>query len=157
MIFLAEGETMNVHTILFPTDFSELSLEALPLAASLAKGRGATLLILHVAEPIAVAAGESYYGLREPDRDELLERLQQIKPPDPAVPHAHEVESGDAAAAIMRVAEREGCELIVMATHGRRGLTRLLMGSVAEQVIRGAPCPVLTVKHPVPVLEPALA
>jgi nucleotide-binding universal stress UspA family protein len=148
---------MNVHKILFPTDFSELSLEALPMAASLAKGSGATLLILHVGEPFAVAAGEAFYSLREPDREELLERLQQIEPPDPAMPHAYEVETGDPAAAILRVAQREACDLIVMATHGRRGLTRLLMGSVAEEVIRKSPCPVLTVKHSVRVPEPALA
>jgi nucleotide-binding universal stress UspA family protein len=70
---------------------------------------------------------------------------------------------GDPAQVIVQFARERGCSLIVMGTHGRTGLERLLMGSVAEQVVRKAPCPVLTVKTPVPELaavpaqEPELA
>jgi nucleotide-binding universal stress UspA family protein len=56
--------------------------------------------------------------------------------------------AGDPAEAIIRLAQTEDVDMIVMGTHGRRGLTRLLMGSVAEAVVRAAPCPVLTVKQP---------
>jgi len=62
---------------------------------------------------------------------------------------------GDVATEILRLAQETGSDLIVMGTHGRTGLARLLMGSVAEQVVRKAPCPVLTVKTPFPA-APAL-
>jgi nucleotide-binding universal stress UspA family protein len=65
------------------------------------------------------------------------------------------VEEGDAATQIIRVAEETGCGLIVMGTHGRTALGRLLLGSVAGQVLRKAPCPVLTVKTPLPETSPA--
>jgi nucleotide-binding universal stress UspA family protein len=64
------------------------------------------------------------------------------------------VEEGDAAKGIVNAAQATQCDLIVMGTHGRTGLSRLLMGSVAEKVLRSAPCPVLTVKVPLPE-EPA--
>src|SRR5262249_33247405 len=60
----------------------------------------------------------------------------------------HRLAEGDAAAEILRVARETNCDLVVMGTHGRKGLGRLLMGSVAEQVVRKAPCPVLTLKTP---------
>jgi len=74
-------------------------------------------------------------------------------------PHANvrmerRLEQGDATTEILRVAREESADLIVMGTHGRTGLGRLLMGSVAEQVMRRAPCPVLTVKSPVPETAP---
>ena len=69
--------------------------------------------------------------------------------PDSNVPVERRLLAGDPADAIIRLAESEHIDLIVMGTHGRRGLSRLLMGSVAESVVRVAPCPVLTVKQPV--------
>jgi len=62
----------------------------------------------------------------------------------------HKLLVGDPASAIVEAAEEENVDLIVLGTHGRTGLTRLLMGSVAENVVRKAKCPVLTVKHPSP-------
>jgi universal stress protein A len=82
------------------------------------------------------------------EREELMEQLQAILPSDPVVQVEHRFEEGDPVAGILDVAGELSCELIVMGTHGRTGLGRVLMGSVAEQVMRKAPCPVLTVRTP---------
>jgi nucleotide-binding universal stress UspA family protein len=140
---------MNAKNILFPTDFSHASDEVLPHATSLARDSGATLIILHVEEPpLAYGGGELYYGIPEPNTEALKKMLEKIKPADPKVPFVHRMVTGDPATEIVRVAEEEGVDLIVMSTHGRSGLTRVLMGSVAELVVRRAPCPVLTFKQP---------
>jgi universal stress protein A len=146
---------MQARKILFPTDFSEISAEALEMASTLAHDTGATLLMLHVGESTPIAAGESYYGLAEPDVDALLAQLKQLQPTDPSVHCEYRVETGDPIAAILHVAKQEACDMIVMATHGRQGLSRFFMGSIAEEVVRRASCPVLTVKHHVE--EPAMA
>ena len=139
---------MHAHKILFPTDFSPASEDALRWATSLARDSGATMLIAHVEEPpMAYGGGEIYYPVEE-NRDELRKSLVQVVPTDHAVPFEHILLVGDPAHAIAETAEKEDCDLIVMGTHGRTGLTRLLMGSVAESVVRRAKCPVLTVKHP---------
>ena len=138
---------MNARKILFPTDFSTLGEAALDLATSLARDRDAKLLIVHVEEPpMAYGGGEMYYGIEEPDRQELMRMLSQVLPTDPAVGYEHRMVLGSPATAIVHLAEKEGVEMIVMPTHGRTGLLRMLMGSVAEEVVRKAKCPVLTVK-----------
>jgi nucleotide-binding universal stress UspA family protein len=138
---------MNAHKILFPTDFSVLAKTALEMATSLAKQRGAKLMIVHVEEPpIAYGGGELYYGVAEPDRQELKKMLSEVLPTDPAVGYEHRLLIGAPASAIVQLAESENADMIVMPTHGRTGLMRLLMGSVAEEVVRKAQCPVLTVK-----------
>jgi nucleotide-binding universal stress UspA family protein len=117
------------------------------MATSLARDRGAVLVIVHVEEPpLAYGGGELYYGIQEPDQAELKRMLHAVVPADPAVPCEHHLLIGSPASAIVHLAEREGVETIVMPTHGRTGLMRVLMGSVAEEVVRKAKCPVLTVK-----------
>jgi nucleotide-binding universal stress UspA family protein len=74
--------------------------------------------------------------------------LSNLLPTDPAVPYEHRMLTGTPANEIARLAQQEQAELIVMGSHGRGGLARLLVGSVAEIVMRKAPCPVLIVKHP---------
>ena len=138
---------MNTPKILFPTDFSTAGQTALELATSLARDRGAQLLIVHVEEPpLAYGGGELYYGIDQPDRLELEKMLGEVVPTDPAVGHEHRLVIGSPATAIVFLAEKENAEMIVMPTHGRTGLLRALMGSVAEEVVRKAKCPVLTVK-----------
>jgi universal stress protein A len=140
---------MKAKKILFPTDFSHASDAGLPQAASLARDMGATLVILHVEEPpLAYGGGELYYGIPEPNTEALNQMLAKVKPADPNVPYVHRMVTGDPATEIVRVAQEEGVDLIVLGTHGRTGLTRLLMGSVAENVVRRAPCPVLTYRDP---------
>lgn len=138
---------MKTPKILFPTDFSTAGTTALELATSLARDRGARLLIVHVEEPpLAYGGGELYYGMEQPDRQELEKMLAEVVPTDPTVGHEHLLMIGSPATAIVQLAEKENAEMIVMPTHGRTGLLRVLMGSVAEEVVRKAKCPVLTVK-----------
>jgi nucleotide-binding universal stress UspA family protein len=130
--------------ILFPTDFSTASDAVLPHAEVLAKQKSASLLILHVEEPpLAYGGGELYYGLPEPSSERILKMLEDLKPSDPSIPCTHRLTMGDPAGEIVRIAAEEGAEMIVLGTHGRSGMTRMLMGSVAEAVVRRAPCPVL--------------
>ena len=143
---------MKANKILVPVDFSEGSDAALDWATVLARDTGATLLLVHVeAIPSTTGGGEYIYAIPEPPTAELAERLEKMVPSDPSVPVIHRMLTGDPATSILRTANAEDVDLIVMGTHGRRGLTRLLMGSVAEEVVRKAKCPVLTVKQPAPV------
>ena len=138
---------MNGQKILYPTDFSSPGRTALEMATCLARDKGATLLIVHVEEPpTAYGGGELYYGVEEPDLEELQRMLSEVVPTDPAVKYEHRLVMGSPATAIVELAEKEGVSMIVMPTHGRTGVMRLLMGSVAEEVVRKAKCPVLTVK-----------
>jgi nucleotide-binding universal stress UspA family protein len=144
---------LTLRTILHPTDFSEHSDNAFRLACSLARDYGARLLVLHVLErPLLTYTGVMTAPPPPPPTEEqrqsVREQLHRIKPPDPALGVEHLLEEGDPATAILQVAQERPCELIVMGSHGRTGLGRLLMGSVAEQVVRKASCPVLTVKIP---------
>lgn len=143
---------MKGKTILFPTDFSDSSKAALEHATSLARDSGSSLLIVHVYDPAVVIADTGFagYPLAGGEDAEVQARsmLEAVVPSDPAVPHAHRLLSGKPAEQIVDVAHQETVELIVMGSHGRRGLPRLLMGSVAEEVVRRAACPVLTVKQP---------
>ena len=140
---------MSARKILFPTDFSHIGDAALQMATSIARGTGASLLIAHIEEaPTVYAGGDFYYGIPDPPTEELQRMLEQVKPTDPSVQYEHRMLSGDPANAIVRLADEEHVDMIVMGTHGRTGLARLLMGSVAEAVVRRANCPVLTYKHP---------
>ena len=135
---------MAAKTILFPTDFSTASDAALVHAEALARASDAKLLIVHVEEPpLAYGGGELYYGLPEPNSERIQAMLEAVKPADPAVPFRHRLAMGDPAGEIIKAAGEEEAEMIVMGTHGRTGLFRALMGSVAEAVVRRAPCPVL--------------
>jgi universal stress protein A len=140
---------MPQPTILFATDFSHSSDAALPQAAALALQKGARLLIVHVEEPpLAYGGGELYYGCPEPDTTRIRTMLEAVKPSDPEVAYEQRLAMGDPAAEICRIAADEGAEMIVIGTHGRSGLFRLLMGSVAEAILRRAPCPVLVYREP---------
>jgi nucleotide-binding universal stress UspA family protein len=142
---------LPVHTILHPTDFSEQSGHAFEPAGALARDYGARLIVLHVAEPPFLIHGET---LLPPDPEilsgEAKAQLDRLEVPVANVRAERRLKEGDPAAEILRAAREALADLIVMGTHGRTGLVRLLMGSVAEQVVRKAPCPVLTVKTPFP-------
>ena len=138
---------MNTRKILYPTDFSTTGQTAMEMATSLARDSGATLVIMHVEEPpMAYGGGEFYYGMEEPNREELRRMLAEVGPTDPNVPCERRLMIGTPATAIVELAQSDNVDMIVMATHGRTGLSRVLMGSVAEEVVRKAHCPVLTVK-----------
>jgi nucleotide-binding universal stress UspA family protein len=140
---------LAIHRILYPTDFSDLSRPALDLACSLARDFKAELVILHVSPPPVAGVVEGMViplptGVLEAAR----ERLEQIRPTDPAVAVVYRLEVGHEVREIVRVADEVKADLIVMGTHGRSGLSRLVVGSVAEGVMRKATCPVLTLKTP---------
>jgi nucleotide-binding universal stress UspA family protein len=133
--------------ILFPVDFSAGAKQALELAVSLARDLQGELVLLHVEEPpLAYGGGEMYYGLIEPNREHLVKMLDEVVVSDPKLAVQRHVVMGSPASGIVSFAEQYDIDYIVMPTHGRTGLSRLLMGSVAEEVVRKAPCPVLTVK-----------
>lgn len=138
------------QTILLPTDFSGPSQTAADLASSLALEGKCRLVVLHVAE----STGVPLYGAFGPSSavsatipDSLKRQLENY--PVQAAQIERRMEEGNPSAIILRVAEEIKPDLIVLGSHGRTGLKRLLMGSVAETVLRKAPCPVLIVKTPV--------
>jgi nucleotide-binding universal stress UspA family protein len=142
---------LPIRTILHPTDFSEQSEGALELASVLARDCNARLIVVHVNPPQQVAVGE--FGLTPPqpvdEADELRDRLFGIQPRDKTIPLEHFFLNGDPARQIVKLAGESNCDLIVMGTHGRSGVGRVFLGSVAEEVMRNAPCPVVTLKHPI--------
>jgi len=138
----------GIHTILHPTDFSDSSRSAFETACALARDYQATLLVLHVMEPsVSPLAGSSIPDpMRSIEGQHLTVDLPWPIPSDPRIRLDHRLAEGDSALEILRLAERQRCDMIVMGTHGKTGVARLLTGSVAEEVLRKAPCPVLVVK-----------
>jgi nucleotide-binding universal stress UspA family protein len=146
---------MEIKTILFPTDFSEGSANALKYAVDMSKKYGAKLYVIHVIYDIAKASGwyvphtsvdQMYKDIEASAKKELerfgVEELEGIKNIERSVitgvPHEE----------IVNFANKNKIDLIIIATHGRKGIDRLLFGSTASQVVRFAPCPVLTVRLP---------
>lgn len=144
---------MNIKNILFPTDFSTYNSAALEYASRLAAESGARLHVVHVNDTrdLGLAMGEASYVYAEKweeERREAEKRLKKVAPTVPTVECEHQSLLGTPDAEIVAYAADHGIDLIVMASHGRSGLPRLLMGSVAEGVLRKARCPVLIVKQP---------
>lgn len=143
---------MEIKKILFPTDFSEFNDAALEFASRLAAESGATLYIMHAddMEQITAVMLDTGYPFPGDDetRRELHQKLDKVVPTVPSVKCEHCYLRGTATGEIVGFAEKQGIDLIVMSSHGRTGLRRLLMGSTAENVMRQAPCPVLIVKQP---------
>lgn len=148
---------MKIRSILLPTDFSECANYALSYASAFAREAGASIICVHVIEPVVPTVG--YSGVTEPlpmaDISEQLEEsatreLPKIGQQEECSGLAVEqvIVHGDAASEIVRVAKERQVDLIVISSHGRTGLGRMLFGSTAEQVVRHAPCPVLVVKPP---------
>jgi len=131
---------INIQKILYATDFSSYSNQAYFHAITLAESHEASLTILFVFNPAQREEGKS--------RQYWREQLEQIRPINPHIPIHHVFLEGDPAQEIIQYAARAGMDLIVMGTHGRTGLERLLRGSVAEKVMRDATCSVLVVKLP---------
>ena len=145
---------MAPRTLLFATDYTAASDFALEYAATLARDLGARLIIVHVSDHELLPVGESVDQVPAPCREELS-RLQAVKPPGPRLHYEHELlfaeptcQNVDPAREIIRFADRTGVEAIVVGAHGRTGLSRVLCGSVAEELVRHAHCPVVTVRCP---------
>jgi universal stress protein A len=145
----------GITHILVPTDFSGTSDAALDYAYALARRLDASVQLLHVIDdPVAdglspeacIVEGPALRtALLENARDRLAHR---VAGEEPRVPVQTEVIFGHGPRTICEYAADRGIDLIVMGTHGRTGVAHVLLGSVAERVVRTAPCPVLTVRHP---------
>ncbi|MBX3441447.1 MAG: universal stress protein [Planctomyces sp.] len=143
----------NFSRILVPVDFSDNSMDALRQACDLGRRFDAEIHVVHVLEPWAPAAAVDQFV---PDRDKELvarekarinEALEALPPAEwGPQPVKRELVVGMAAPEVVKYAEQQGIELIVLGTHGRTGLARWFMGSVAEKVVRFAPCAVLVVR-----------
>jgi nucleotide-binding universal stress UspA family protein len=149
---------LPIRTILHPTDFSEPADAAYRVARMIARESGARLVVLHVAgmnvdvTPVVYTEFGFPFALPEdyqPYHAALKGQLHERFGSDTGARVETRLADGDAAEEILRVAEEIRCDLIVVGTEGRSGLGRLLLGSVAEAVLRKARCPVLTVKSPV--------
>lgn len=144
----------KIQRILVPVDFSETAKRALEYAYLFTHRFDAKLDVLHVWRPSEYAGDEMVVLTRsEPELtlSTLLFNLadQQLTAFLDGKPHAKRLlESGDPAQVIAKVAGEGGYDLIIMGTHGRTGLSHLMVGSVAEKVVRLAPCPVLTYRAP---------
>ena len=150
-----------ITTILVPTDFSEASGHALRYACGLAEALGASIHVLHTVEMVHIAAG--YMELYPPPQ-EYFDELEKAARSNLAATLTAEATERFRAAFVLRsgspaqeilvyLKEHSEVDLVVMATHGRGGVARLMMGSVADKVVRAARCPVLTVRE----VEGALA
>ena len=140
-----------------PTDFSGCANYALPYAAAIARATKATIICVHVVETVVPAVG--YSGLAEPlplaDISEQLEDSAEREMPKltecdecTGLDLEEVIVHGDPAAEIVRVAAEREVDLIVVSSHGRTGLGRIIFGSTAEAIVRHAACPVLVVKPP---------
>ena len=138
---------MTEKKILFATDYSPASRHALNYAASLARDRGATLLIAHVSELEEYPVGELFEEEPRPS-DAELDELRSVTVPDPRIHCEHRLLHGAAAEEIVKLAKQEDVELIVMGARGQSALGRMLVGSVAEAVIRNAHCAVCALRAP---------
>jgi universal stress protein A len=145
---------MDIRHILAPTDFSDYSKKALSDALELARTFGAKLTLLHVVEPspylgeftLPTAGADLVSNLERQASAALARMLPEAQRAQIEV--IRSVVIGSPLRKIVEAAEAKHVDLIVMATHGRTGLSHLLIGSVAERVVRTAPCPVLTIRPP---------
>ncbi len=137
-----------IRTILHPTDETTTSTGAWRLALKLAKDHGSEVVVLHVAPPPALEYSETDVTRKTPAITpyEDHELLRKNYASESGVAVRYVVDQGDASEVIVRVAKNQKATLIVMGTHGRKGIGRFVMGSVAEHVVRMATCPVVTVK-----------
>jgi len=147
---------ITIRRILHPTDFSDSSRHALTYAISFAQEYGAELYLLHVVEEVARAM---YFDmLQTPPLAEIMAdiaaqantALRELLPEEceGKLQVDYIVRTGAPFLEIVRCAEEIKADMIVCGTHGRTGLKHVLFGSVAERVVRKAPCPVLSVRHP---------
>jgi nucleotide-binding universal stress UspA family protein len=142
---------IDLKRILVPIDFSETSSTALRYGVELARRFTARLYLLHVPEHPGEAAEAEYpIGLFETMQNAAYDRLRHLLTDEEARELRPEcaMRLGTPADEIVRYAHDHDVDLIVMGTHGRTGVARVIMGSVAEKVVRKASCPVLAVHHP---------
>ncbi|MCC7424009.1 MAG: universal stress protein [Planctomycetaceae bacterium] len=144
---------IQLQRILLPTDFSEFAASATRYACAFAEKFEAELHLLHVLETHVIATPDLAMGMAFPSyveesRAAATKKLQEALDPSWAAQRKihRTLGEGSPLVTIVRYAREHDIDLIVLGTHGRTGLSHVLMGSVAENVVRKAPCPVLTVR-----------
>jgi nucleotide-binding universal stress UspA family protein len=138
-------------TILFATDFSENSCLAFQAACDLARDADALVIALHVEpRPVSSIGGTQAVPPLSEEFDRLIAdaRLRSFRSSDLGNRLEYELAYGDPAEEITKSACKRNADIIVVGSHGRRGVKRMLLGSVAEKVLHNAPCSVLTIKTP---------
>jgi nucleotide-binding universal stress UspA family protein len=146
--------TLDIKRILVPTDFSANSERALDYATAMAKRFGAAVHLLHVCEvPSMVTGSMDAYAIAYTDWSQRLgedaeRELTRLQTRLTGIPVTTEVLFGNPARSIVTAATTNAADLIIMGTHGHGPMMHLMMGNVAERVVRMAPCPVLTVREP---------
>jgi universal stress protein A len=134
--------------ILVPIDLSPITKAVVSWAASIARDRKASLILLHVQEPIVPSfGGDIYFPMPLEENAGIRRDLLEVVPEDPTIAVEHRFVLGSAPDEILKLANEERVDLIVMGSHGRGWLGRFLLGSVAQHVMRHAACPVLIVKQ----------
>jgi nucleotide-binding universal stress UspA family protein len=150
---------LSFHRILVPVDFTGKTLRAVRSAGRLAEAVGGEVTLLHVIERIdddSPVLRTFYAGLEKEARRKLRPLAEEVARKKVSV-HA-EIGYGNRVAEILRFAQENGTDLIVMSSHGRSGLGRFILGSVAESVLRGTTTPILLVRAPeAPVESPRAA
>jgi nucleotide-binding universal stress UspA family protein len=153
---LNAGTRVMVKNILFATDFSPFSRKALRYAMAVARRFGSKIYGVHVITPGAYQSvpPEIWAGTREVIEDAARAEMEKLGKDLQGVPHQLMLRHGMMWETLEETIERAGIDFMVMGTHGRTGFERLLLGSVAEEVFRQAPCPVLTVGPHAPAEPP---
>ena len=144
---------MNIKRILVPVDFSEYNSTANEYASMLAKSTDARIVYFHAFLPDVIYGNPGLFDSAAEERRLLKQMEETFKPTVKEVVASYVVEFGTPADRIVDFANENEIDLIVMGTHGRTGLKRVVMGSVAESVVRRAECPVLAIKADAKVLQ----
>jgi nucleotide-binding universal stress UspA family protein len=142
------GGRIALKNVLFATDFSACSNAALPYALSIARRFGATLHSAYVKPTdaeIFFASPESWPAVAEEDDRRDQARIEELEKRLPQIPHDMLTPRGKVADALVRIIAEQDIDLLVLGTHGRAGLGKLFLGSVAEEIFRRAACPVFSV------------
>ena len=136
---------IRIKAILHPTDFSEVARHAVPYAVEFAERYSARLILLHVLDLPYSAISMAEEAMREAQK-----RLHELIPEDRRdALHADTVVlRGDPCEEVIRLAKEQDVDIIIIAAHGEGGWRHAILGDTAEKVVRRAPCPVLTIKHP---------
>lgn len=145
MAIVLTGPQPSIKNILYATDFSEQARAALPYAISIARQFHSALHLVHVVTPVTNVTpyGPSDFDTRGPAEEQMAKLLRSADLGD--ITHDANVEEGNLWTVLRELFSSKDFDLIVLGTHGRGGFQQLLLGSVAEQIIRSAPCPVLTI------------
>src|SRR4051812_30885681 len=145
------GSSLSIRNVLFATDFSPTSEAALPYATAICRRFRSTLHMEHIlsdAGTLMMTGGVDYVSMGtiyEDAQNEAQEKLDEISARFETIPHRNYVRHGSVWKNLAALIEENAIDLMVVGTHGRTGLGKLLLGSVAEAILRQASCPVLTV------------